>query len=159
MKAILAATVALTLAIPAAATAQIHRAVDVSGSQTASLMLIDDDDDDDDRRRHRHRGHYKRDRGDDRDDRRHYRRGYREDSRHAYRPGYYGGHDGGYRQHRRWSRGQVIPYEYRRQMVHNYYDYGYGPPPRGCAYYRTDSGQVVLAAIATGLILSVLGGY
>lgn len=59
--------------------------------------------------------------------------------------------------HRRWYRGAVIPYDYRRQWyVNDYRRYGYGPPPRGYAYYRTDTGDIVLAAIATGVILSLL---
>jgi Ni/Co efflux regulator RcnB len=58
----------------------------------------------------------------------------------------------------RWHRGQVLPHQYRRYVVHNYHDYGWGRPPYGHAYYRTDGGNVVLAAIATGLILSVFAG-
>ena len=64
--------------------------------------------------------------------------------------GYYGGH--------RWSRGGYLPPQYRRQVVYDYYDYGWAPPPRGYAYYRTDTGDIILAAIATGLILSIIGG-
>jgi Ni/Co efflux regulator RcnB len=40
--------------------------------------------------------------------------------------------------------------------VNDYRRYGYGPPPRGYGYYRTDTGDVVLAAIATGVIISLL---
>ena len=102
-----------------------------------------------------HRGH---------DDGRAYYNGYREGRRDArrearyydgYRPGYsYGyGYDQGYRH---WSRGQVLPYEYRRYPVYNYDDYGWAPPPRGHAYYRTNTGDIILAAVATGLIVSIL---
>ena len=91
-----------------------------------------------------------------REERRAYREGYREGRRDArryenqyYRPGHAYGHG-------RWSRGQVLPYEYRRYAVRNYYDYGWTPPPPGYAYYRTDTGDVLVAAIATGVILSVI---
>ena len=40
--------------------------------------------------------------------------------------------------------------------MRDYNRYGYGPPPRGYGYYRTDTGDIVLAAIATGVILSLL---
>ena len=61
------------------------------------------------------------------------------------------------REYRRWARGQTIPYEYRRNWyINDYRRYGYRAPPRGYAYYRTDTGEVVLAAIATGVILSLL---
>lgn len=59
--------------------------------------------------------------------------------------------------HRRWQRGAVIPRDYRRSWyVDDYRRYGYRAPPRGYAYYRTDTGDIVLAAIATGVILSLL---
>ena len=61
------------------------------------------------------------------------------------------------REIRRWHRGAVIPHNYRRNWyVNDYRRYGYPPPPRGHAYYRTDTGDVVLAVIATGVILSLL---
>lgn len=61
------------------------------------------------------------------------------------------------REYRRWSRGQSIPYGYRSSWyVRDYNRYGYAPPPRGYGYYRTDSGDIVLAAIATGVIISLL---
>ena len=73
----------------------------------------------------------------ERDQRRDYRRDYRRDSR--------------------WHRGATIPYNYRNSWyVRDYNRYGYGPPPRGYGYYRTDTGDIVLAAIATGVILSLL---
>ena len=62
-----------------------------------------------------------------------------------------------YRDHRRYYRGATLPYEYRsRWYVRDYNRYGYGPPPRGYGYYRTDTGDVVIAALATGVILSLL---
>jgi Ni/Co efflux regulator RcnB len=83
-----------------------------------------------------------------------YRRGARDqyrDNRYAY------GYGGGYYQPRRWSRGSVIPYDYRRNWyVNDYRRYGWNAPPRGYGYYRTDTGDVVLAALATGVILSLI---
>lgn len=85
-----------------------------------------------------------------------YRRGVRDqwrDSRYGYDR--YPGH--GYYQPRRWYRGAVIPHDYRRSWyVNDYRRYGWGAPPRGYGYYRTDTGDVVLAALATGVILSLI---
>lgn len=85
----------------------------------------------------------------DREWRRDHRRDYRRDG-----PPYgraYGYHRG------RWHRGAVIPRDYRsRWYIRDYHRYGYAPPPRGYGYYRTDTGDVVLALIATGVILSLL---
>lgn len=62
-----------------------------------------------------------------------------------------------YRDQRRYYRGATLPYEHRsRWYVRDYHRYGYGPPPRGYGYYRTDTGDVVIAALATGVILSLL---
>lgn len=61
------------------------------------------------------------------------------------------------REHRRWARGERLPYEYRRGYeVYDYHRYGYAPPPPGYRYYRTDRGDVVLVAIATGVITAVI---
>ena len=61
------------------------------------------------------------------------------------------------REYRRWQRGAVIPYDYRRSWyVSDYRRHGWGPPPRGYGYYRTDTGDIVIAALATGVILSLL---
>lgn len=82
-----------------------------------------------------------------------WRRGQRDQWRDRYdRPPY--GHAYG---HRRWHRGAVIPYDYRRSWyVDDYRRYGWRAPPRGYGYYRTDTGDIVVAAIATGVILSLL---
>ncbi len=62
-----------------------------------------------------------------------------------------------YRDHRRYYRGATLPYQYRSNWyVRDYNRYGYAPPPRGYGYYRTDTGDVVLAALATGVIVSLL---
>ena len=92
------------------------------------------------------------DRREDRWDRREDRWDRREDrwDRRDDRRGY--GHFRG-----RWHRGAVIPRDYRsRWYVSDYRRYGYAPPPRGYGYYRTDTGEVVLALIATGVVLSLL---
>ncbi|WP_309627152.1 RcnB family protein [Brevundimonas sp.] len=63
-----------------------------------------------------------------------------------------------YRDSRRYYRGATLPYEYRsRWYVRDYNHYGWRQPPRGYGYYRTDTGDVVIAALATGVILSLLG--
>ncbi|HEX8568977.1 MAG TPA: RcnB family protein [Caulobacteraceae bacterium] len=151
MKAVLAAVAALVLA-PAAAAAQ-------PAFEQGAIVKIGN------KHKGKGKGHSKHhgrrgwddrydydDRDDRRDERRAYRQGYREGRRAAY-----GGYHPGYEQgHHRWSRGEVLPYEYRRQPIYNYYDYGYGPPPRGHAYYRTSTGDIILAAIATGIIVHIL---
>lgn len=127
------------------------------------------------------RGEYRRDRNDrdwdNRDDRRDERRAYRDgrrdqradnrwdDRRHN---GYmsngrwYYGRPGAdvrdaryeYRQWRRgdrlsnYHRGRVQRVDYRREHLR--------APPRGYSYYRDDRGDVILAGIATGIILSVI---
>lgn len=82
-----------------------------------------------------------------------WRRGQRDQWRdRRYGPPY--GHAYG---HRRWHRGAVIPRDCRRSWyVNDYRRYGWRAPPRGYAYYRTDTGDIVIAAIATGVILSLL---
>jgi Ni/Co efflux regulator RcnB len=93
-------------------------------------------------------------REDRRDDRRDYRRDRRYDDRRYHAPPY--GNAYGYRQ-QRYYRGGTLPYEYRsRWYVRDYNRYGWRQPPRGYGYYRTDTGDVVIAALATGVILSLL---
>lgn len=98
------------------------------------------------------RDHDRHDRYERRDDRRDDRRDRRYDRREDRR------YDREQRrEYRRWARGQSIPREYRsRWYVRDYSRYGYRQPPRGYGYYRTDTGDVVLAAIATGVIISLL---
>ena len=147
MKAALAAAAVLALA-PAAAAAQ-------PAFEQGAIIKIGH------KVKHHGKGHGKKHRRND--DGRAYHQGYRDGRRAAYRdsyrgydgyrPGYSYGYDQGYRS---WSRGEVLPYEYRRYPVYNYDDYGWAPPPRGHAYYRTSTGDIILAAVATGIIVSIL---
>jgi len=58
---------------------------------------------------------------------------------------------------RRYYRGSTLPRQYRSNWyINDYQRYGYRAPPRGYGYYRTDTGDIVLAAIATGVIISLL---
>jgi Ni/Co efflux regulator RcnB len=54
-----------------------------------------------------------------------------------------------------WRRGDRLPPGYRYQVI-DYRAYHYAPPPRGYHYVRDDRGDVILAAIATGIIASVI---
>jgi Ni/Co efflux regulator RcnB len=117
---------------------------------------------------------YREDRRDDRrdyrDDRRHYNNGHRENRwdnrRHngysynnrwyygAPPAAYYGrpGFEPGYHA---WRRGDRLPRGYHYEVV-DYRRYNYAPPPRGYHYVRDDRGDVILAAIATGIIASII---
>ena len=58
----------------------------------------------------------------------------------------------------RWERGQRLDQRYRSRdrVVSNWSSYRLSAPPRGYNYYRRDNGDIVLAAIATGLIANLL---
>jgi Ni/Co efflux regulator RcnB len=57
----------------------------------------------------------------------------------------------------RWAKGQRYDhYRDRSYQVNDWRARHYRAPPRGYAYYRTDSGDVVMAAIASGVIASVI---
>jgi len=58
----------------------------------------------------------------------------------------------------RWQRGQRLPQQFRGRdrYVSDWGRYRLSAPPRGYGYYRQDNGDFVLAAIATGLIASML---
>lgn len=61
-------------------------------------------------------------------------------------------------QARRWQRGERLPPAYRQgAYVVDYNRYNLAPPPRGYNYVRVDN-DVVLAAVATGVITSVIAG-
>lgn len=60
---------------------------------------------------------------------------------------------------RQWSYGQQLPTYYRsnQYVVSNYGQYGLRAPPRGYQYVRSGN-DVVLAAVAGGLITAVIAG-
>lgn len=81
----------------------------------------------------------------------------------AYRPGppppsrYHGMYDQG--RHEGWyKRGGRIPPAYRgsRYVVNDWHRYRLNPPPRGYQYIRSDNGDFLLAAVATGAIISII---
>ena len=57
----------------------------------------------------------------------------------------------------RWQRGHYLPQSYRNYYVRDPYDYGLRPAPRGYRYVHAGN-DIVLIAVATGLIASVLSG-
>ena len=112
------------------------------------------------------------DRRDARDDRREYRQDARDDRREfrqdqraygryqraerRYNAGRYQAPRG--YQTRSWSYGQTMPSYYRNgYVVNNYSSYGLRAPPRGYQYVRSGN-DVVLAAVAGGLITAVIAG-
>ena len=64
-----------------------------------------------------------------------------------------------YRSHNGWREGRVYPY-YRNSgyYISDYRAYNLPPPRSGYRYYRTDNGDVVMAAIASGVIGAIIGG-
>jgi len=115
-------------------------------------------DDRSDRREDRRDDRY--DRRDDRRDHRADRRSNRQETRwerraeRRYNAGRYQAPRGYYAQN--WRRGQYLPQTYRARGYYvDYRAYRLPPPPRGYAYYRNGD-DVILTAIATGLIASVL---
>jgi Ni/Co efflux regulator RcnB len=102
------------------------------------------------------RGDHRNDRRDDRYDRRDGRQDNRYERRasHRYNAGAYYAPRG--YQHRNWRRGQYLPPAYRgRGYYVDYRAYRLPPPPRGYGYYRSGN-DVILTAVATGLIASVV---
>jgi Ni/Co efflux regulator RcnB len=111
------------------------------------------------------------DRRDDRNDRREWRQDNRDDRREArqdqraysqwqrserrYSAGRYQAPRG--YQTRSWSYGQRMPSYYRsnQYVVNDYGRYGLRAPPRGYQYVRSGN-DVVLAAVATGLVAAVI---
>lgn len=60
---------------------------------------------------------------------------------------------GGYRQ------GQRYPYYNQRQyIIEDYRAYNLPPPRSGYRYYRGDNGDVVMVALASGIIGAIIGG-
>ncbi len=121
-------------------------------------------DRDDDRRHDKRR--YDDRRYDDRryDDRRDWKRGdwdrhygFRHYDGRRYRGGWYV-RPSGYH-YRSWRYGDYLPRGYysRRYIVDDYYSYRLRPPPRGYHWVRVDN-DVVLAAIASGIVVSAVYG-
>ena len=72
---------------------------------------------------------------------------------------YWGGRYGYTGYQGRWRTGQRFPYYHNRgYYISDYGRYGLAPPWRGYRYYRTDNGDIVMAAIATGLIGLIASG-
>jgi Ni/Co efflux regulator RcnB len=67
--------------------------------------------------------------------------------RHDYRPGW-----------QNWRRGQRLPAYYRSHyaVVSDYRAHHLPPPRRGYHYVRDDTGNILLVAVATGLIASII---
>jgi len=58
----------------------------------------------------------------------------------------------------RWRAGQTYPYYARRdRMISDWGRYHLPPPRAGYGYYYDDNGDVVMAALASGLIGMVIG--
>lgn len=82
-----------------------------------------------------------------------------------YRPGHSGGHRPGppqgfrspYVRHSRWRRGYRMPPSYwgRAYVVNDWGSYGLYAPPAGYEWRYID-GQYILAAVATGIISSII---
>jgi Ni/Co efflux regulator RcnB len=122
----------LALAAPSMASAEIVRA-DLRGDAVALIKI-------DHKEKHRGKGHG---RGHGRgDEHRAYDQGFRDGQREAYR---------------RFSRGERLPYEYRDQVLYQYDDYGYPPPPYGSRYVQVGQDTYLMQA-ATGLILQAFTG-
>lgn len=96
----------------------------------------------------------------ERDDRRaraNWDRWYRQD-RWAKGHRYYGGKYGynGYRGH--WKTGERYPYwRDNAYVINDYRAYRLPPPRSGYRYYRDDNGDIVMAAIASGVIGLIIG--
>jgi Ni/Co efflux regulator RcnB len=72
---------------------------------------------------------------------------------------YYGGQYGYHGYQGRWRSGQRYPhYRDRGYVIEDYRAYNLPPPRRGYRYYRDDNGDVVMAAIASGVIGLIIGG-
>jgi Ni/Co efflux regulator RcnB len=80
------------------------------------------------------------------------------DNRGKHHWNYYGGRYGYAGYHGRWREGQRYPYwNNSRYYVTDYRAYDLPPPRAGYRYYRDDSGDIVMAAIGSGIIGMILG--
>ena len=153
MKKILTAAIAATLALSSLGVASASEAQTRGNYEQGQDRRDDRRDERNDRREWRQ---------DNRDDRREFRQDQRaygrwQQSQRRYNAGrYYAPR--GYQQ-RDWSYGQRMPSYYRsnQYVVDDYSRYGLRAPPRGYHYVRSGN-DVVLAAIAGGLITAVIAG-
>ena len=168
MKKILTAAIAATLAMSSLGVASAAEAQTRGNYEQRQDRRDDRRDDRGDRREER-----RDDRRDDRNDRREWRQDSRDDrrefrqdqraygrwqqSQRRYNAGRYYAPRG--YQTRQWSYGQRMPSYYRsnQYVVSNYGQYGLRAPPHGYHYVRSGN-DVVLAAIAGGLITAVIAG-
>jgi len=97
---------------------------------------------------HDHDGDHARDRDHDHD---------RDHGDHHWR--YYGGHYGYNGYHGHWRTGQRYPHwRDDHYWVQDWRAYNLPPPRPGYRYYRDDNGDIVMAAVASGMIGLILGG-
>lgn len=91
------------------------------------------------------------------DNRRDWQRGKHGGGHHRWR--YYGGQHGYEGYGGRWRSGQRYPYwRDRSYYIVDYGRYGLPAPRRGYRYYRSDNGDIVMVAIASGIIGLIIGG-
>lgn len=168
MKKILTAAIAATLAMSSLGVASAAEAQSRGNYEQRQDRRDDRRDDRGDRREDR-RDERREDRNDrrewrqdNRDDRREFRQEQRaygrwQQSQRRYNAGHYYA-PRGYQQ-RDWSYGQRMPSYYRsnQYVVNDYNRYGLRAPPRGYHYVRSGN-DVVLAAVAGGLITAVIAG-
>ena len=157
MKKILTVTLAAVLASSSMGIATAASAQSREYRQDRNDRRDDRRDDRQDRREDR-----REDRADRRDDRRDYRQDQRayarwQQAERRYNAGRYQ-RPRGYVD-RQWSYGQRLPANYRTRgyVVNDYSRYGLRAPPRGYQYTRVNN-DVVLTAVATGLITAVIVG-
>jgi len=99
------------------------------------------------------------DQWDRRDNRRDWRGADRRWNRDRHQWRYYGGNYGYQGYYGRWRTGQRYPYwRDDRYYIRDYRAYGLPAPRYGYRYYRADNGDVVMAAVASGLIGLIIGG-
>jgi Ni/Co efflux regulator RcnB len=164
MKKILTAALAATLAVSSLGVASAAEAQSRGNYEQGQDRRDDRRDDRGDRQEERRDDRHDRRewRQDSRDDRREFRQDQRDygrwqQSQRRYSAGrYYAPR--GYQQ-RDWSYGQRMPSYYRsnQYVVNDYSRYGLRAPPRGYHYIRSGD-DVVLAAIAGGVIVAVIAG-
>jgi Ni/Co efflux regulator RcnB len=155
MKKVLTAAIAATLALGSVGIASAAEAQSRGADRYEQRQDRRDDRRDDRADRRDDRRDDRADRRDQRQDQRAYARWQR--SEHRYNAGRYTPPRG--HQARAWAYGQRMPANYRgnQYVVRDYNRYGLRQPPSGYQYVRSGN-DVVLAAVATGLITAVIAG-